>query len=625
MDARISRPGRDPKLWSTVESLADWGFEETLAESSSDAKHKLYTHPDWSSSTLSQTNSGPTIRFQGSNFSSVLTSPLYEKQISMVTYDQLLEDYLKKYEGLQQHVQLALDKFKFGIIASSIMTSTDNVDPVPENQNRVILDVSQFISRRYVHSHQSLHLALALLHFVKKNLHSVRLACLKLAVILSIAFLLHDYNNKQIAVKIYLQLAINKLTKYLCVSHVLDQRISMSLKTIDSGPARTLSSKKQEHQRSISPLLFNSTMNVLLLTTGSKLRFLLPFVDFDFFHKYLDIYQLDLMGPDFKFLRLVNSDDFYSSPKPSRLKPLRLRSVSSESVALKNPVLSQSSSAPSPNQLTTSPVRLVQCFKLLRKVFLCALLSLAENASLSEKDDNLQFIHMCSRVFGRNLVPSHLHLPTRLILIVQVLQQLISLEENLSLELMNDFQSHELDSLVPVVRSDFKYNEITRKVDVISNRLAALECHESGSPDDLAEIGTFISDLVESYNRLMECVNVPEVSAKPSPVVSPQMSEREFPPPKKRHSSGLNFNLITVFEGDAPEREHDSVETTHENQDKEEFKKTLEKLCAGNLKTTNETFDGKDNDPSLSMSTPIKTDELDEFKKELKGLLLNAL
>ncbi|KAG7897986.1 hypothetical protein KL905_004305 [Ogataea polymorpha] len=638
MDARITMAGRDSKFWPSLDVLSDWGFEETLSEASSSISQHMYTHPDHSSSTTNQTRVLSVSHSNGSTLISSRTSPTTTKHPLSSSYVQLIEDYSKDCSELKNQVLQALDKFKFDIIASNLMRSTDMLASSSLSQTKVRIRVCDVPSHRLVHSHWAFYLALRLLRFAKKNAGRIIPSCLKLATLLATAFLILDINTKKIAIRIYLQLVTNKLDRFLQINNQLDRTLSSHVRTFTNmanDNLNVLLGGTSQSRRAALPILLQGVLNTLLAITNQKIAALLPFADLEYLHRYLDVYQLDLGSQDLRFVGVLNSGGLADGSDPVPLKPLRLRSFSGDSPLPHSPTFPQPKAAPPPLQLASSPSRTLQCFKSLRKVFLCVLLAIAENAPVERTEETAQFTQLCARKFNVQLASRHLTLPTKLVLMSQVLQQLIALQQSLQQEVaatnVGPLVAQEVSS--PKKRS--QYEDLISKLDAITNKLSAMELNETDSVENLTQVGGSINELVDLYNSIIDGLRDADGSVRATPVSSPQLANREFPPPKKRHSSGLNFNLITVFEDQAETKdvvhtEHGIAELSPTEQipgvqSKEDLKKTLEKLCAGEPRDTNETFEARQNDGSLSTSTPIKSDELDSFKKELKGLLMNAL
>ncbi|KAG7827074.1 hypothetical protein KL942_004589 [Ogataea angusta] len=640
MDARITMAGRDPKFWPSLDALSEWGLDETVSEASSSISQHIYTQPDQSSSTTNQTRFGSVSHSNGSTLVPSTTSPITAKYSLPLSYAQLIEDYSEDCSELNNQVFLALDKFKFEIIASNLMSSAGTPASSAAAQTKVRINVCDVPSHRLVHSHRAFHLALALLHFARRNLDRISPACLKLATLLATAILVLDLNTKKIAIRIYLQLVTNKLDKFLQINHQLDRTLSSHVRTftnLANDNLNVLLGGNAQSRRVASPILLQGVLNTLLATTNQKVAAMLPFADLEYLHRYLDVYQLDLGSQDLRFVGVLNSEGLADGPGPVPLKPLRLRSFSSDSPLQHSPTFPQPKAAPPPPlQLASSPSRTFQCFKYLRKIFLCVLLAIAENARVARTDETAQFARLCARKFNVPLASHHLTLPTKLVLMSQVLQQLIALQQSLQQEVAAANEGPPVAEMeVSSPEEQSRYKGLIGKLDSISNRLSAMELNETDSVENLTQVGASINELVDLYNATIDGLKDADVSVRATPVSSPQLANREFPPPKKRHSSGLNFNLITVFEDQAETK--DVVHTEHGVaelgpaeqipgvQSKEDLKKTLEKLCAGELRETNETFECRENDGSLSTSTPIKSEEMDIFKKELKGLLMNAL
>ncbi|KAG7692478.1 hypothetical protein KL915_004525 [Ogataea haglerorum] len=641
MDARITTAGRDPKFWLSIDALPDWGLDETLSEASSSASQHICSHPDESSSTTNQTKLGSVSHSNGSTLVPPSTSPTTVKHRPPLSYVQLIEDYSQDCSELKNQVLLALDKFKFEIIASNMMRSAETPTSSAASRARVRISVCDVPSHRLVHSHGAFYLALALLHFAKKNAGRISPACLKLAMLLATAFLVLDLNTKKIAIRIYLQLVTNKLDRFLQINHQLDRTLSSHVRAftnLANDSLNVLLGGSSRTRGMASPILLQGVLNTLLAATNQKVAAILPFTDLEYLHRYLDVYQLDLGSRDLRFVGVLNSEGLrgWSGPGPAPLKPLRLRSFSGDSPLQHSPTFPQPKAASPPLQLASSPSRTFHCFKSLRKIFFCVLLAFAEDARIAQTEETAQFAQLCARKFNVRLTSLHLTLPTKLVLMSHVLQQLISLQQSLQQEVAAAIEGPQVaETEAPLPEEQSPYKDLIGKLDAISNKLGAMELNETDSVENLTQVGASINELVDLYNTIIDGVRDADVSARATPVSSPQLANREFPPPKKRHSSGLNFNLITVFEDQADTK--DVVHTEHGVaelgpaeqipgvQSKEELKKTLEKLCAGEPRETNETFEARQNDGSLSMSTPIKSEELDNFKKELKGLLMNAL
>ncbi|ODV86089.1 hypothetical protein CANARDRAFT_28129 [[Candida] arabinofermentans NRRL YB-2248] len=583
----------------------------------------------------------------------------------------ILNDILVIYEKQSQYVKLSLDKFKFEIIASSFMSDSDHIhhrrksmisnsstnqNKSKTTRNKIVFDLKNIPSHKLVHSHRCLLISRSLLYFTKKHILTLRFQHSKILLLLALNFFNMYSKTRDIALKLYSSTLNNRIIEFLQMNETFDEITSKHMKLIRNSANNhlnlllggTVSRIKQKVKT--SDLLVQSLLNTLILSFNNRLQYSIHLADPLHLERYFNIYQLDLVDKNLKFINLLNqsalTEDLISVPASQRLKPLRLRSLSGDSSNTRTNTNPDSNFNPNSNtnsftqmnlqcslkQLSTNPNKLLQNFETMRRIFMCILLSIVEESSEPPAQNSKHFLNQCARKFNIQLPQwRYLSITTRLFMISQWLSRINALFSTLikemdDTELLMSLDFLEDDTIPPILEDneDETFKKLIHLVDNLGDKLSLADLNSDviDPADSLLKIGESITELVELFNSSMDNIrsnnsnnsNVNDSENEVATHVSlPGLNKTrgETPVisagPKKRHSSGLNFNLVTVFEDKSGSKDLDSKENSLDSgkvivhsesgvkeldeadgeksgiQGKEQLKKTLEKLCGGLL------------------------------------------
>ncbi|GMG29632.1 unnamed protein product [Ambrosiozyma monospora] len=470
----------------------------------------------------------------------------------------------------------------------------------------------------------------------------------------------------------------------------------------------------------------------------------------------------------------ITSSSLYNEPclVPSQLQQQREQSWSTFNGQPQPLASGRGGNNRTMTQLSNNPFKLIGYFKVLRRVFLCLLLSLLEfedvSARNNEVDKEVKLFHGCvlrkfnlnglftgsgsrvSSISSLGLGPGsssqvqpplniHLGMLTRLFITIKLLSRLLELFDSIIYELELDIEvdypgystlnydvSNNATGIPPTIdeeHEDEALSQLIDCVDMIRNKLSFIELnHFTNTPsassaasfpdnspyNDNTKTATELQTLESDMQNLMTMFqNATTNNTFPSPSLSsasysnnssPYLTQSssglnyQFPPqhqqlkiskrkrkptpsptsafstgshsiglglntpsPKQqhqRHSSGLRFSLISVFEDDESNQQRTDVLTSvrdgNENEDdeidevksKEEMKKTLMRLTSGEFrngngkrvgslshhngrKTNTAPTDTGVNNPAVVVDSPVidvnpVSSGFDDFKKELK-------
>ncbi|QPG75614.1 hypothetical protein FOA43_002971 [Brettanomyces nanus] len=322
-------------------------------------------------------------------------------------------------------------------------------------------------------------------------------------------------------------------------------------------------------------------MNTLIVAFNDRLTRLLPLMDdYNVLYRYFQLYKIDVSSEQTLFLRILNRPEIsvnVGRESTTRLRPLRLRSLNVGGLgrSTQEAIVPSVNSVPELNQLPPDSLTLFKQLRLIRKMYICCILTLlgtgkvrADDEEEEEVETSASFLNFLKGRFNvSEKYFKHVTRATRLFLCMKMMEHMAELVKILEGEVEEDEVINGVDNL-DEVGEDYSIaeesenedlSELVQLMDSLSYKLGILEQNSN-----TISVSKELKGLRSEFQRLYDLYEESSGDNWREGIKKRRSDEiSDFRIGHKsdhRKSSGLSFGLLTVVDKENCNSDEEEIE-----------------------------------------------------------------